>query len=374
MLTVTAAFLVEVARSHRIATAAQVMSGVTASSPGVVLNSSLRITGGTVRADVANAIRRSCDVTLVDPTGTVTPAQAGDLLSPYGNEVQLFRGVTYTDGTTETVPLGVFGIAEVKVEDAAQLLTINVVGYDRADRVARALLTDSYTIAAGTNTATGIQALIASRVPGLTYNFTTTATTLPLTVFQVGDDPWAKSLEMAKAIGCDLFFDPYGVCTLTPVTDPNVAPTVATFAEGASATLTKLSRAFTNRQTFSDVIAIGQGSGVGTPVRAQVQDLNVLSPTYYLGPYGDVVTVYNSPLLLTAAQATTAATAILNRQTGLAEQLTLAALVNPALDIFDVVQVTRARSNVNARYSIDSLTYPLSADGTLEAIVRRRTA
>ena len=373
MQAVSAAFTAALANSHRVATSAQIWSGVTATSGGSVL-ATFNPTAGQVNADIANLTRRTCDVTLVDPTGALIPSAATDILTPFGNELRLFRGITYPDLTTELVPLGVFGIAAAEIMDAGQALSVKIVGYDRADRVSRALLTDSYAIAAGTNAATAIQALITSRVPGLMFNFALTAVTLPLTAYQTGDDPWAKATEIAKSIGMDLYFDAYGICTLTPVTDPASAPISATFAEGPTATVTNLARSLTNRTTFSDVIVIGQGSGVVVPVRAQVTDSNTGSPTYILGPYGDVVTVYNSPLITTQAQALAAAQAILFRGTGLAEQLTITALVNPALDVGDTVQVTRAASKINARYTLDTVSIPLAYSGSMTAVSRRRTS
>lgn len=371
MLITSAAFATAITTSHRIATAAEVWSGVSASGPGTLLGT-FTPTAGLVKVDIANATRRSCDVTLVDPN--YVPS-TGALITPYGNELRLYRGVTYPNGARELMPLGVFAIASADVTDTPQGISIKVLGFDRADKVARALLTDTYSIAAGTNTAVAIQALITSRVGGLTFSFAPTTAVLPSTTLVVGDNPWAKALELAKSIGADLFFDAYGVCTLTPVTDPATAPVSATLAEGATSTLVDLARSITNRETFSDVIAIGQGSGVGDPIRAQVTDINPQSPTYINGPYGDVVTIYRSPLLTSAAMATAAAQAVLFRGTGLAEQITMRTLVNPALDVGDVVVVTRARAKViNARYTIDALDIPLGADATQSIIGRRRTS
>src|SRR4051812_35315225 len=105
MYNVSAAFLAALRQSHTISTRADVLSG------GVVV-ATLDITDGSVEVDGNNTVRRHCSVTLVDPTGTMTPSEAGDLLSPFGNEIALYRGIG-----DELVPLGVFGIATVDIED-----------------------------------------------------------------------------------------------------------------------------------------------------------------------------------------------------------------------------------------------------------------
>jgi hypothetical protein len=328
---------------------------------------------GSVTVDVAAAIRRSCTVTLLDPTGALTVSNAGDILSPLtGNEVVLSRGITYPDGTNELVPLGVFGISAYEVTDDAQGLVIALSGFDRSRRIQRAAFTDTYSILAGTNVAIAIQALVSSRVPGLTYNFAPTATLTPGLVYNTGEDPLAKAVELAASIGCALFFDPQGVCTLAPITDPTTQPPSWVYDEGSNATVIKLARRFVDTATFNDVIVTGGGTGVGIPVRAQAQDTNPSSPTFVGGPYGDVVTVVNSPLVTTVAQAQTMASGILNRSIGTAESLSFEAIVNPAHDVGDVITVNRARSKVAANYVVDSLTVPLTAQTAMTATARRR--
>lgn len=333
----------------------------------------LQITDGTVWDDITNATRRRCTVTLTDPTGTLTPANAADVLAPYGNELRLGRGFAYTDGTSEIAPLGVFGVSSVTVDDKPDGLLISVEGFDRSRRVQRAKFADAYPLAAGANAGTAIQTMLSARVAGLAFNFAPVTYTIPLTTYQPGDDPWQGAQDIAKASGCDLYFDRAGVCVLTPITDPALAPVAATFTEGNGMAITALSRKLTDEQTYSHVVATGESTGISTPVRGEALDTNPTSPTYYLGPYGDVVRFYSSPLLTTDAQCAAAAASILARGTGLSEQVTFDSLVNPALDAGDVMAINRARSKVAARYSADALVIPLGASAGMNATTRRRT-
>jgi hypothetical protein len=366
--TVSAQWAPAIKASHTaIAGVDVLLSGVTQSTPN------LRIIGGNVTVDKTNDVRRRCTVTLEDPTGALIPTSPSSLLTPYGNELRLWRGVTYVDGTSEMVPLGVFRMATVRVRDSGADVTIEVTGYDRARAVQRAKFTDTYSVAAGTDLATAIQALITSRVSGLTFSFANTTATTPGVTYQAGDDPWKAARELATAGGYELFFDADGICVLRPEPDTSTAATVWDFTEGSTNTATSLDRAFTDENVYSDVIATGEGTGVVPPVRGQARDTTTTSPTYYLGSFGDVPYFFSSPLMVSAAIATVTAAALLNRLVGFTDQVGFTAVPNPALDVSDVVTVTRQRLGLSAApYVVDRLTIPLDAKETMSITSRLR--
>src|SRR4051812_5800069 len=71
---------------------------------GRVLN--LEHEGGSVSVDRAQAIPRTCTVTIPDPG--LIPRTPADQLATYGARLRISRGVDYGDGSQELVPLGVF--------------------------------------------------------------------------------------------------------------------------------------------------------------------------------------------------------------------------------------------------------------------------
>jgi hypothetical protein len=71
----------------------------------------LDITGGTVTVDRGSKIRRTCSITIEDTS--LIPRSAADKLSVYGATLQISRGVTYSDGTQELVPIGYFRVDSV---------------------------------------------------------------------------------------------------------------------------------------------------------------------------------------------------------------------------------------------------------------------
>lgn len=362
--TITEAAATRLRRTHVIKTRVELWSG----------SNFLRFLypeSGQVNAENA-AIRRKLTFTIPDTDGTLTPNDPTDLLAPYGNEIRPYRGVVFDDGTEEMFPLGVFGIEETRVVDSGAKINLNVVAYDRAKKVQRARTLDYYTIASGTNFATAIQNLISAGVSGLSYSFSSTAETTPQIVIEPGRDRWEVAQKMAKDIGMSLFFDVNGICTMRPVADPSVQPSVWDFVEGSNATLLYVDARKSREGIYNHVIVVGNGGE--TPVRAEAKDDNPLSPTYYLGPFGDVPYFYTSEFIHTTSQAQAVADALLLSQKGFEDLVNLSVVPAPHLEVGDVVDVERQRAGVNAKYTINSFALPLSAKQPMPCSVRRAIA
>lgn len=363
MRSVTAAFEEAVKTSHRLAT-----SAVVTDSAGTA--TTVEIIDGTVTLDQTAAVRGRCDVTIVDDgTLGLVPDSASSLLAPYGNEITLSRGVMFSDGTTELVSLGVFGIREAEITDEAGSLMVRLTGLDRAQRLVEARFEEPYQVTSGTNVKTAIESVLGAAM-ALTTDLTATDLTTPTTLIaQEGDDRWAFAQSMATAVSMRLYFDGDGVLVLAP--DALSTP-VLTIAEGEAGVLIQASRRWTREGAFNRVIATGENTGETAPVRGVATDDNPLSPTYYFGSFGRVPRFYSSPLLATDDQAAAAAQTILNRQLGTTESVSFGALVLPQLEPGDTVRITRERSGINEDHLIDSLTLPLSATGTMTGATRAR--
>lgn len=367
MRAVSAAFLEALTKSHRSAMRAVVTNGSTELAE-------LKVVAGNVTADENQAVRRRCSVMLADATGELTPRVASDLLHPAsGNELRLERGVVI-DGTAELAPLGVFRLSKPKVSDTGEALTISVTGYDRSKAVQRRRWVNPYRIAAGTNVATAVAALIGSRMAGLTYNLAPTSRTTPNVVLGLerDNDPWKDAQALAAAIGHELYFDAEGIVVMRPVPDPATDPTVAAYSEGTTATILNVERELDDEGTYNGVVVTGQGTGVATPVRAEAWDTDASSPTYYLGPYGAVPYFLTSSLITTQAQADEAAAALLLRVLGATEQLRVAAVPNPAHEPGDVVAVTRYRAGASGTFVLSAFDMPLAPDAPMSMTMRAR--
>ena len=367
MIVVSPAFKAAVVGSHQVATSAVItdLSGQ--------VRAVLSVIAGTVTADSKQVVRRSCTVSLTDPTGALTAINAGDLLTPYGNELTLQTGITYPDGTTELVPLGVFGLAKYAISLTKGGLVITLDGQDRARRVARSPFTDAYVIPAGTNAGTAIQQIITSRLAGATFSFMPVAAALALTTFDVGADPWVACVDIAAGLGAEVFFDSYGVCVLRTVPDPASAVVAWSFTDGPAGLAATWLRSLDDSSSANYVLVTGENPGNTAPVSAVAQDSNPNSPTFTGGPYGTVAVLIVDRTVTTSAQAQARADAHLLRTQGLAEVVEGDVVCLPMLVPGDIATITSSRAGISGRFVLDGVTYPLG-HGLMKITARRRSS
>jgi Domain of unknown function (DUF5047) len=370
---VSKAFLQEITRSHVVYSYVDVIS-VTGKK------TRLTATDGTVSVDRTAAIRRRFSCDCVDPSGTLTPESDGDLLTPFGTVAKLYRGVMYTSGplagSTEVAPLGVFRLSASTIKDTVGgLPNISLEGYDYSRTVSRDAFTDVYTVATGYNVLQAVQDIINRSIDDVKYDVITSNMVLsaPM-VFDANTDPWTAATTLAAAAGCEVYFTATNKCVIAPPLDIDHLPSpVFNFIEGDGCTMTELDVVFSDDPGNNGVVLVGESTGTTTPPIRSVQwDTNPSSATYYLGPYGQVPLFITNTAITTQSDADAAATAALNQVLGFHSQLSLTAMVNPALDAGDVVAVQRQRVKVDSSYGVDSLTIPLSASGTSGIVLRQK--
>jgi hypothetical protein len=342
-----------------------------------------QLTGGTLTCDRANAFRRIGNITLTEGMlvggGTVVPTTARDLFAPFGNELYLFDGIQYWDGTQDFCQVGVLGTESTQIVDAGKSLVITVLGNDRAQAYSRAGFTDVYTIPPNTNVGTAILNLLQDAQVGFpqVFAFQPTVFTTPTTpvIAVPGDDRWALATKLADAAGCELSHDPVGTCVFLPVPNPANSQIAATYAEGPNCTINIVDRTLTRSKTANYYIRDGQGTGIIVPVRGIHADTDPNSPTYIGGSYGVVVDYATSPLYATQPMAQAAAdTAFLLGQ-GSAETVIFTVVPKPDHDVDDVLAAARVRAGIpaNTGYVVDSFTLGFGS-GQLMALKTRAIA
>lgn len=338
------------ASSHQIAVQCDVLYNKVPAAAG------LRLVGGSVTLDRTAALRGRCSVTLAEPL--LVPTSSGGLLTPYGYELAISRGVIHANGTPEVVPLGVFAIQTSGLDGIT--LATNIEGTDRSQLVVDARLEDDYAIAAGVNYATAIHDLINDGVPGLAYNFASTAYTTPALVFAAQADRWDAARNMATSIGCELYFDGVGTCTLSPEPTFSAQPRW-TISEGEGGLLVSAALAMDRAPAYNRVIATGENTGVTTVPRGVWTDNDATSPTYYFGGFGHKPRFFASTFITNDAQAVSAANAIGAAQQGVARSLDFTVVPNPAMKPGDLVLVKRSAIGVNEVHILDAMTIGLTA-------------
>lgn len=310
------------------------------------------------------AVRRSCNLRLVDPEGILTPASAKDLLAPKGTELRLYRGLM-VDGAYEYVPLGVFGIVEPEVTAHGAGTQIKVKGWDRVDSVRVRRFDAAYPIASGTPTWQAISDIVTSRLT-VPVRITQTGNTTPEVVFDALSDPWDAVRKLAAADNLSAYFDQLGTLVVEPYSE---APTGITYSPGESSLLVDTSRTIKADTTYSGVVVTGEHPEAG-PIRTVLWDTDPLSPTYYLGPFGKRPYGYSSPLIDTQGKADAAAATLLPRVTKMRQEITINTIGHPGHDVGDAVTVVDGRSRTSGVYVVAGATVPLRPTSTIRLKLR----
>ena len=373
MARATERFLNEVRRSHTVYAYVDVIAPNQEAKRLVAVD-------GEVNVDRTGQFRRVGRIECIDPFGEFIPDGNTGILTPFGTEVRPYRGVKYSDGTIEVHPLGVFRLANSQFKESASAagssgVRISLNMFDRSRTVTRDAFTSTYTVPAGTNIIDAIKVILARTFPDLEYDAVSTplVTTAPK-VYATKDDPWKAVTELAKSIGCEIYFDVLGTVVIAPPTDVDALPAPDfSYIENRKNTLIDLQKVYSDEPGFNGVIVEAQSTADELPpVRAEAWDNEPTSPTYRLGPYGEVPMFVTDSNVKTVADAQAMADSLLKGQIGFAAQLSVTSWVNPALEAGDTIQVERQRLGVTGLYTVDSFNVPLRKEGTQNLKLRTR--
>lgn len=323
-------------------------------SAGSVIVSLDMVLDGSVDIDDV-AVRRQTKLTMLDVEGTLTPADARDLLAPRGTELRLFRGL-HVDDVVEWVPLGVFGITEPEIIAAPGGTVIKLTGKDRVDAVRKRRFAEPYRVAGDTPTHQAIAGIVTSRLEVPT-RITVTGHTVPESIFDALSDPWDAVRDLANADGLMAYFDPLGTLVVAPAAD---VATDVTYAPGDASLLVESSRRMTDEDTYSGVIVTGEHPDE-TPVRYEMWDLDPKSPTYADGVFGRRPFGFSSPLINSVAKAQAAATTIFKRVTRMRQYVDLTTIGHPGHEVGDRVTVRDPASRTLGDYVVVGARVPLRA-------------
>jgi hypothetical protein len=333
----------------------------------------INIKSGSVNVSSKGSVRRTCSLELVTDrtSNNLVPDNQFDLLTPFGNELRLFRGVQFSDGTKEYVPLGVFVITSVDIKDTNDGVSIALEGIDRSIKVSRNKWTEPYQMTTGTLEAS-LADLLKDRYDDVEVAFPTTNVSVNQVILGLenDNDPWRDVVEIAELVGYDVYFDANGVIQLTQFPSLDGSVVVASFQEGAGTTVTSLNRTISTTETYNGVIYIIQGTDVPTPIRVEVWDEDTTSPTYRFGVFGEVPIFVESSILATEDEAIKAATSLLNTYVGSQEVISWQGIADPTLDVQDVVYVKSNGAKVDRLVILDSLDIPLEPEATMTAQAR----
>lgn len=340
-------------------------------------------TDGEIVTDASRSVRRSLSLTVVDENGTLIPQKTTDLLSPFkGNEIRVWRGIDYLDGTFAEVAQGVFTITDVEVTRDVVGVKLNITGEDRAYKVGKLALKDVKSCADGTNIKTLLTSLIQDVAPAIPYNFQNTTFTVGNLKF--GGDEELNPINLMKEIASgacqELYFDNEGVLRTSAIPTLRAGAIAFDFNEGSNGVTLEVRRALTSEKVYNGIKLSAEGIGAYRRWQSVIYDEDPLSPTNRKD-YGEnaieVITrvpryIATEPIYGTPSTAQTDSMAFAMLQTLIGQPVTLTAVPNPLLDVRDIVQITSSLLDINSVAMIDRISMPLTSYGKMELEVRAK--
>lgn len=330
-------------------------------SPDTVLVKDVPIIDGSISVDRNSSNRRS--VTLTIGKTDLIPKRSSDAFQPYGAEMIIRSGVIYGYSGEELLPQGRFIISSVSWQDTARGAVLKVTAFDRAKTIQRSLFTVPQDYS-GQMAKTVITGLISGAAPGHQSFITASLTDYKLpggTIFE--GDRWSAVQKIVEGFPAEAYYDVNGTLQVVPIpiVDSNTLVADYTIETGAVGTLITADRSIDREGTYSHVLVFGAAPTNGTAQAfGEAKDTDTQSPTYYLGPFGDVPLRIDNSLLTTNAQCLAVANSRLRDATGLGYSVDLSILPNPRLDAGNVILV-KFGSGDSQFHLIDSVTIPLGA-------------
>ncbi|MFF3998512.1 DUF5047 domain-containing protein [Streptomyces cyaneofuscatus] len=310
-------------------------------------------TGGSVSVDRGQAIRRTCTVTSADVS--LIPLTPVDQLATYGARLRIARGVTYGDGSQETVPLGVFRLDEVDGDPSDGPVTLT-------GKSLECIVSDDKfrTPYQATGTVVGaITALITRSIPDADIISQIVDAPIGPRAWDIDGDPWEACRDVAATAGAEVYVNADGVFIIAVFPSLLSVDPVWAVEAGEGGVYISATRSMTSANVFNGVIARGEDAGAATaPVQALVVDDDPGSPTYWDGPFGHRPTTYSSSTLTTVDACTGAARLKLLSAKAANTGGDLSAMPNPALEPGDVIRVVHP-SGLKELHQVASFTVPL---------------
>jgi hypothetical protein len=361
MRPVSARFLRTLPTSHKAVTRLTVcetfQTGVTPTGTEISME------GGNVKSVADAMIRSVLTLNTLEPW----PTSQGDLITPYGNEIFVERGIDFGNGQREWVGLGYYRIDTPDQDDVPDG-PITVSAPDRMAGIVDAKFLAPRQFLASISRGQLVTTLITEVYPTAVISWDDNAVR-DATIGRdtIVEQDRAQCLQdLVTSVGKIGYWRYDGVFRIE--TPPAITGSPAwTINAGEQGVMVAMSRSLTRQGAKNAWVVTGEAGDTAPPARGVAIDNNPLSPTYYYGKFGPAPDFFSSPFIVNNTQAITSAVSKLKQSLGLPYQVDLSNIVNPALEPFDVVSVLypiagRARSLRSETHVLDEVTIPLPVD------------
>lgn len=365
MRPVSPAFLKALRGSHKMVADARIL---TTYQSGVDPDGEeIPIISGDVSSDASASIRSTLDL---DTDGTrkwsVMPS---GLLTPYGNEIFVRRGIDYGDGTKEWVSQGYFRITDIQQSDNLNS-PISITAYDRMSNIVDARLTTPQQFPVGVFVGDIMLELITEVYPLAVIEWDDNTDTQQIRRTLIAEEDRYEFLnDLVTSYGKIWYWDHRGVLVIKDPPDP--LSTVYDVNAGEGGVLITFDRSLSREGVYNAVVVNGEGADTIPPVHVVVVDDNPFSPTYWNGRFGKVPRFFSSSFITTTDQAVNAANNLLLQSRGLPYNIDFDTVPNAALEPLDPVSVTT--SDGQEVHVIETLVTPLVAANAQTATTREQT-
>ncbi|MGZ6780295.1 MAG: hypothetical protein ACXVGO_15030, partial [Mycobacterium sp.] len=344
----------------------------------------LRPTGGSITDTSKPGVRWTLSLELAPSPGLY------ELLVPEGTRLSVTARATYLNRTSYDIPMGVYDVDSEQLAEGGGVLSLTA--NDKWAIIQRARFMGPASSTRGLTVVAQIIALIRGAL-GVSEPVTVNTTATTLVPSLTWDKDRAQTIiDLAQSIGAWVYFDRSGVATIDDIRTVGAS---ADWLIDASpqGVLTSLTRQRSRSQTSNIVVVTSSASsGELFPVQ-YIWDNDPNSPTFAgagagagsvrpdpstAGPFGQVPYFYDSPILPTVDAARKAGRAILARTVGLASQVSLGKVPNPAVQALDVIDVLPPRQRYDIartleRHVVDTVTHPLLLSGSPEQTIAGRS-
>jgi len=337
---------------------------------GTILQSDLSFIDGNVRATLNSRVARVLSLTVdrsLFPLQTNGAIDTGGLLTPFGNRLRAYRGITYGDGSIASFPVFYGRIETVQMSRDGQ---VSVTANDLAADVVDALF-ESPQSSVPTNTiSTEFRRLVRGALSDAVFG------TSDLTGTKIAPLAWqsdrAQALDDMSATVAMLWYplaDGSFVQRLTPWTKPGQTALIAladgtNAAPGVNNAIADWRITISRTGVYNSVVFASERQDGSAPVYATVRDLVPTSPTYYLGNFGQKPLLIQNQAAMTQTQCLAAAQSALKQATAITQTWDPVSIVPDAsLELGDLVAV--AADSAASSQVIAGFTLPMRETGDM---------
>jgi hypothetical protein len=292
---------------------------------GNILKSDLPFIDGSVRATLNSRVARVLTMTVdrswfpLLPNGSV---DTGGLLTPFGNRLRVYRGISYGDGSYASFPVFYGRIEQVQMTKAG---TVSIAGNDLAADVVDAQFESPESSIPANSISTEFRRLVTEALSDATFGV------CDLTGLKIPPLAWqsdrAQALDDMSATAAMLWYplaDGSFVQRYVPWTKPGQTPQL-TIADGTNAApgvnnaIADWTITVSRSGVYNSVVFTSERQDGSTPVYAIVRDTVDGSPTNYLGNFGKKPLLIQNQAALTQGACLSAAQSALRAATAITQ-------------------------------------------------------